>query len=147
MSYKAIVRLAKEFVLAVNGMVIARCTDFSLSIDKETIDITSFDSEGFNEVLGGQKSWNISFGSMVTREYGSGAPTGVQGSGVFDNLFDHLISTEADYPVTVGLGDPNGGTASYEGLGILSNLSLDGAVGDKITYSGTIEGSGKLARV
>ena len=144
----AIVRLAKEFVLVVNAMVIARCTDFSLSINKETIDITSFDSDGFNEFIGGLKNWTINFGSMVTRDYGTGTtPSGI-GSGVYNNLFDHLISSGADYPVDVALGDPNGGTGqSFEGKAILTGLDFDGSVGEKMTYTGSIQGSGKLSRV
>lgn len=146
----AIVRLAKEFVILLHGMVIARCTDFSLSINKETIDITSFDSDGFQELLGGTKNWSISFGSMVTRDYGdstAGGGTGY-GSGVFDNLFDHMISATADYPVDIAIGESDGPTgSSFEGMGILTALSLDGAVGDKMTYTGEITGSGRLSRV
>jgi predicted secreted protein len=145
----AIVRLAKEFVVMVNNMVIARCTDFSFSINKDIIDITSFDSKGFKEKIADLKDWSISFGSMVTREYGTPTSGGTgYGSGVFNNLFDHFLTATADYPVNIAIGDPNGPTGSvFEGKGILQGLSFDGSIGDKMTYSGTIEGSGTLARV
>ncbi len=151
MSTKNIVRLAKEFVVKVDNMVIARCTDFSFSINKSTVDITSFDSEGFDEFIGDSKNWNLSFGSMVTRdgtagEAGAHGATGL-GSGTFDNLFDHMVDTASDYPVTVGLGDELGPTGAYwEGAGIVNDLSFDGAVGENITYSGEIQGSGKIVR-
>jgi predicted secreted protein len=147
MATKAIVRLAKEFVIKVNDMVIARCTDFSLSLGKNTVDITSFDSEGFEEYIADTKNWNISFGSMVTREHGAGTSVGTgYGSGVFLNLFDHWASASSDYPVVVGIGDSGTAQEFFSGYGILTELSVDGSVGDKITYSGTIQGSGKLSR-
>jgi len=151
MSDKNIVRLAKEFVVKVNEMVIARCTDFSFSIDKTVVDISSFDSNGFDEFLGDTKNWTISFGSMVTRDATAGEDTGEHGatglgSGVFNNLFDHMIDSDSDYPVTIGLGDIDTTSQFFEGVGILQNLSFDGAQGDKVTYSGEIQGSGKIER-
>lgn len=148
---KNIVRLAKEFVLTFNNQVIARCDNFGLSLGKNIIDITSFDSDGFEEHISDNRNWSISFGSMVTRDHGTGGATGY-GSGVFMSLFDHWAGSASDYPVDIKLGDtdytPATGTKYdyFEGQGTLSDLSADGAVGDKITYSGTIQGSGKLIR-
>ena len=152
MSALNIVRLAKEFVLVFGDMVIARCDNFSLSLGKNVIDITSFDSEGFEEHISDNRNWSISFGSMVTRDFGTptGGATGY-GSGVFMTLFDHWAGTASDYPVNVVLGDTSATGAggkydAFKGKGTLTDVSADGAVGDKITYSGTIQGSGKLER-
>ncbi len=150
MSAVNIVRLAKEFVLTFNNMVIARCENFSLSLGKNIIDITSFDSEGFEEHISDNRNWSISFGSMVTRDFGATGPTGY-GSGVFMNIFDHWAGTASDYPVNVVLGDTSatavgGKYDAFKGKGTMTDLSADGAQGDKMTYSGTIQGSGKLER-
>ncbi len=146
---KNIVRLAREFVIKVGGMVVARCTDFNLTLGKNTIDITSFDTDGFEEFLADRKNWAISFGSMVTRDYGVGSAHGATGlgSGVLNNLFDLWLSPSGDYPVTVGLGDEDATGNYFTGGGILTELNIDGAVGDKMTLSGTIQGSGKISRV
>ena len=150
---KNIVRLAKEFVIVFNDMVIARCTDFSLSLGDNKVDITSFDSDGFEEHIRDNKNWSISFGSMVTRDYGATAhgATGL-GSGVFMNLFDHWATSASDYPSEIKIGDvdqDSPGTGNkydyFEGNGTIT-LDIDGSVGDKATYSGTIQGSGKLER-
>ena len=144
---KNIVRLAKEFVVKVGGMVIARCTDFSMSVDKQTIDITSFDSGSWDEFIGGNKNWTIDFSSMVTRDFGTACHdnTGL-GSGTFANLFDHLVDDDSDFGATIGIGDSDGPTGSYwEGCGILSGLNFDGSVNAAITYSGSVQGSGELA--
>jgi len=150
MSTVNIVRLAKEFVLTFKNKVIARCDNFSLSLGKNVIDVTSFDSDGFEEHISDNRNWSISFGSMVTRDFGTGGATGY-GSGVFMTFFDHWASSASDYPVDVILGDTDATAAgglydAFAGKGTMTDLSADGAVGEKITYSGTITGSGKLAR-
>ena len=148
-----IVRLAREFVIKVKGMVLARTTNFTMSLGKNTIDITSFDTEGFEDFLADRKNWSISFGSMVTRDYGVGSAHAASGgSGIFNNLFDLWLSPSGDYPVTVGIGqEADGGTVPsgnyFTGGGILTELSIDGSVGDKMTLSGTIQGAGKISRV
>ena len=147
-----IVRLAKEFVLEFNDLVVARCTDFSLSLGDTKIDISSFDSEGFDEHIRGNRNWSISFGSMVTRSHGTptAGATGY-GSGVFFTLFDHWASSAGDYPITVKLGDVdyNPGTGNkyeyFEGSATLT-LDMSGSPNDKATYSGTLQGSGVLKR-
>ena len=143
-----IVRLAREFVLVLHNMVIARCTNFTLNLGKNTIDITSFDTGGFEDFIADRKNWSISFGSMVTRDYGVGsAHQASGGSGVFNNLFDMWLATAGDYPATVGLGDSGQSGNYFTGGGILTELSVDGSVGDKMTLSGTIQGAGPIARV
>lgn len=147
MSTKNIVRLAKEFVVKVKGKIIARCTDFSLSVNRETIDITSFDSDGFVEKLGGNRDWSLSFSSMVSRSVPSAsAPYGLTGigTGTYESLLDMMLAGTSDHPVTVAL---DAGTAGFiEGPGILQSLDMDGSVGDKATYSGNIEGAGRFSR-
>lgn len=148
---KNIVRLAREFVVKIHGMVLARCTDFSATFGKNTIDITSFDTEGFEDFVADRKNWSISFGSMVTRDYGVGsahAATGL-GSGTFNELFDLWLSATGDYPVTVCLGDDSSEAPTghwFEGGGIITELSIDGSVGESMTYSGTIQGAGEIKR-
>ncbi len=149
MSTRNVVRLAKEFVVKIGDMVVARCTDFSFSVNRETIDVTSFDTEGWVEKMSDNKDWNISFGSMVTREIGSADPgwdTGLEGlgSGTYDNLLTHFLTGTADYPVTVALMIGTGDFVS--GPGFLQEMTVDGSVGDKATFSGTIEGGGALTK-
>ncbi len=150
MSTRNVVRLAKEFVVKIGDMVVARCTDFSFSVNRETIDVTSFDTEGWVEKMSDNKDWTLSFGSMVTREataselgYDSGK-TGL-GSGTYENLLDHFLTGTGDYPITVAL-QLDSGSGFIEGPGILQGLDVDGSIGDKATYSGTIEGAGKITR-
>ncbi len=150
MSTKNVVRLAKEFVVKVHGMVVARCTDFSFSVNRETIDVTSFDTQGWTEKMSDNKDWSLSFGSMVTRDAESGDPGYAHGltdigSGTYENLLALMLSATGDYPVTVAL-QLSTGSGFVEGPGILQSLDIDGSVGDKATYSGTIEGAGAITK-
>jgi hypothetical protein len=150
MSTRNVVRLAKEFVIKVGSMVVARCTDFSFSTSRGTIEVTSFDSDAFVEKLADIKDWNLSFGSMVTREIASGQPGWVSGktglgSGTLSNLLDLYLSATGDYPVVVAINE-SGGSAFIEGYGLLQGMNIDGSVGDKATYGGTIEGAGEFVR-
>jgi len=145
-----IVRLAKEFVLKVGNMVIARCTDYTLTIGANIIDVTSFDSDDWEEALSGHKNFSISFSSMVTRDGTATEPYGQTGlgSGTFDNLFDQMAND--NYPFTVALGTQGTGSASghtYSGNGVFESIEMSGNVGDKIVYNGRIKGAGKLSRV
>ena len=145
-----IVRLAKEFVIKYRGVAVARCRDFSLSINKNTVDITSFDTDSWEEYVGDLKTWSISFSSMVTRPSGATTWSGTDApTGTFDGLYMFMVGTTepGDYGATVQLGDfDNKATAIFEGNGILTSLSADGAVGDVISYSGEIQGAGALTR-
>ncbi len=129
------VRLAKEFAIEIDDKTLLRCTDFSFSLGKNTVDITSFDSDGFEEYLADNKNWSITFGSMVQ----DGAA-----DGSFNWLFDHWVHGDQDFPVKVKIGNLTG--EHFEGEGILTDLSMDGSVGDKISSSGTIQGSGEIER-
>lgn len=62
--------------------------------------------------------------------------------------FDSLL-TELEYndtPVKVTLKPNQAGTTYYFGEGILASLSMGVTVGDKVTFSGTLEGTSQLTR-
>lgn len=128
--------LGKSMTLSYNAKVIARCTDFSLEINKEAVDITTLMSAGWKEKLVDLKEWSISFNALVTR----GADATYT---VFDELLAGILTN--DTAVTVVIDDTDGsGTITLTGSAFLTSLSTSIAVGDKVTYSGTLEGTGAL---
>lgn len=58
--------LSKEFTIIYGGEVIAYCTDFSLEINKEIIDITKLGDSWKNKMVD-TKEFKVSFNNMVTR--------------------------------------------------------------------------------
>jgi len=131
--------LTKELILKIGTDTVARCTDYSLSINKETIDITSLDSAGWKEKLVDLKEYAISFSAMVTRGVVSGSETD------FDELLTSFIGTDTALGWTLIDGE-TGFVVSLNGNAFLVSLEPGGSVGDKVTYSGSLEGTGALAQ-
>ena len=58
--------LSKEFALIYGGMVIAYCTDFTLEINKQIVDVTKLGDEWKNKLVD-VKEWKVAFNGMITR--------------------------------------------------------------------------------
>ena len=54
-----------EFGVYIDSTLIAAATDCSLSLNMETIDITTKDSAAFRELLGGLRSGSISCSGLI----------------------------------------------------------------------------------
>ncbi len=132
--------LSKELAILYGTDVVARATDYDFEINGETIDISSLDSAGWKELMKGTKSWKISFNALVTK--GTVAETKAD----YHTLLTDLKTSEA--PVTVGLKHSTAAEFSYEtGSAFITSLKLSGKYGDKVTYSGALEGTGALTTV
>lgn len=129
--------LSKAMTLSYAGKVIARCTDFSLEVNKEVIDITTLQSAEWKEILVDMKSWSVSFNALATR----GADATFT---VYDELLSDVITNDTLVAVAIDDTGPSA-TIAVAGNGFLTAIPMNVAVGDKVTYSGTIEGSGALA--
>lgn len=128
--------LGKSMTLSYGGKVIARTSDFSLEINKEIVDITTLMSAGWKEKLVDMKDWKVSFNALVTR----GADATYT---VYDALLSDLLTN--DSAVAIAIDDTGvGGTISLAGSAFLVSLSTGVTVGDKVTYSGSLEGTGAL---
>ena len=74
-----------DLILSVDGVAIAHATSNSFSSEMATIDVSSKDSAGNQENIGGQKSFTIDFEGL----------TDFSASGYgFDNLFDCLTTEQ-----------------------------------------------------
>ena len=128
-------KLSKEFVIIVSGKTIARCLDFDLEINKETIDLTTLDSGSWREILGDQKSWSVSFNALIPRTVSGSTAT-------YADLLEHIKADGAG--VTIAVGEKAQGGKYEEGVAILTSLSASFSVGDTASFSGTLEGTGAL---
>lgn len=59
--------LSKNFSVIIGGEVVAFATDFSLEINKETIDVTVLRDDGWKQFLVDLKDWSVSFSGLITR--------------------------------------------------------------------------------
>lgn len=110
----------------------------SLSINMDTIDITTKDSSGWNEFIGGAKSFTLSADGLM--DFNS---TGTDTE--FDQLFDQLSGrTAVDFTFT--LASTTSGDYFYTGDGYITSLEVSGGTEDAPTYSVSIQGTGALTQ-
>ncbi len=108
----------------------------SLSMNVDTIDISTKDSAGWRDLLGGQKSFSLSADGLMDFSATAG-DTDV--SELFDQMFDR---TAVDF--TFALSTPAGYTIT--GDGFITSLEISGGTEDAPSYSVSIEGSGALTK-
>jgi Predicted secreted protein len=113
-----------DLVLTVATNAVAHTTSASLNIEMATIDVSSKDSSGNQEVIGGQKSSTIDFEGLT--DFASG------GYG-FEDLFD-LLDNRTEVAWILGVS----GGANWSGQGYITSLTLDAPMEDATTYSGSI---------
>ena len=144
--------LAKELILKIYNVAaaayvtVARSTSYSMEVNKETVEVTSFDSSGWKEFLVDLKDWTLSADGIVLR-------TTEAGSRNYEDLLTDLIGSDAT--MIMQLVNPamytdttDGATYAHEvGNVHLTSMPLTGAIGDKQTYSMTAQGTGELTHV
>jgi predicted secreted protein len=107
----------------------------SLSMNVDTIDISTKDSNGFRDLIGGQKSFSLSADGLMDF-------AGVAADTEVDELFTQAL---ARTPVTFVFGIDDASLYNMSGSGIITSIEVSGGTEDAPTYSVSIEGTGTLA--
>jgi predicted secreted protein len=126
------VLLSKTAAITYGGVAIIKLTGWTLEVNKETVDITNLDSAGWKEFLVDLKDWSISFDGLTTRT----------GNGDYEELLVDMLATDTAVAVTITDSDAS---TTISGSAFLTTLPLTGAVGDKQTFSGNLQGTGALS--
>lgn len=132
--------LTKNLAIFYAGQPVALATEFSMSVNQETIDINTIASSNFDQKIAGKKSFSFSFGALV-------ASTTPAGSVGFNALLDAMLL--ADSPaVEIYITKPSTvtGDVYYRGNAIITSLEFSPSMNDKVTYSATMEGTGVLLK-
>jgi len=111
-------------------------TSCTLSVAADTIDISNKDSDGFRDLLGGQKSFSLSADGLMDF-VSTGSTTDP------DELFTALLARNP-LGFTFALATPAG--YKWTGEAILTSLEVTGGVEDAPTYSVSLEGTGTIAK-
>ena len=125
---------------------IGRSTGYSLEVNKETVEVTSFDSAGWREFLVDLKDWAISADGVVLRATESGTEN-------YEQILTRLIGSDATMIIQVAnpamYTDATDGSLYAHEVGAfhLTGLPLTGSLGDKQTYSLSGTGTGALTLV
>lgn len=127
-------------VQAVNGAAdefkLMHSTSCSLSVNADTIDVSTKDSQGFRDLIGGQKSFSLSADGLM--DFASTLSTTDT-----DELFTNMMN-RTSVTFTFAL-DVQAGY-KYTGSGFITSLEISGGMEDAPTYSVSIEGTGEISQ-
>ena len=118
-------------LLYVDTVAVSSTTSHSLSFEMATRDATTKESAGNEEILPAMRSWSCDFDSMVAFDDTKG----------YEELRLLIANRTEVYVVftSTEAGDPR-----WSGQAYLTSLSMDAALEDTVTMSGSFKGTGEL---
>ena len=121
--------------IKVDGNKILNSTSCSLSLSADTPEATTKDSNGFQDLIVGVKSGEISFEGLVAYDSGSGSQIG--------DISDELISgTQVTWEFSTDVS----GDDKYSGTGFISSIEITADMESPVSYSGTIVTTGTITQ-
>ena len=120
----------------VDGNKMLNSTSCSLSLSVDTPEATTKDSGGFQDLIAGVKSGEISFEGLVAYDAVSGS---VQIGDISDEL---LAGTQVTWEFSTDVS----GDDRYSGTGIISSIEITADMESPVSYSGTIVTTGTITQ-
>jgi predicted secreted protein len=114
---------------------IAHSTSASISFNNDLRDVTTKDSAGFQENIGGLKSFELS----------SDALQDINADLDFKEFYDD-INERNEVIVRFAERATSGTDVKWEGSGYISSLSMDAGIEENVTYSVTITGTSSVVK-
>lgn len=114
----------------VGGTIIAAATDCSLSLNMDTIDITTKDSAGYRELLAGLRSGSMSCNGLIDYQSAN------------QDTVDLVTAWTNRTSLTLKFSNEITGDQSYTASGFLTSLEQSGGTEDTATYSASFELTG-----
>lgn len=122
---------ASKLKILVGMIAINNLTDCEMTVDGETIDVTTKDSAGWAEFLPGVKNWTMSGSGILDFSAYEGPKE------IFNDLVNGAIAT-------VRFSTSITGDTQFAGSGIYTNLGITAGLEDKVDFSFSIQGTGPL---
>ena len=121
--------------IKVGGSKLLNSTSASMSLTLDTPEATTKDSGGFQDLIAGVKSGEISFEGLVAYDSGSGVQIG--------DISDELISgTSVSWEFSTDVS----GDDKYSGNGFISSIEITADMESPVSYSGTIVTTGTITQ-
>jgi len=127
--------LSKQFSIVLDSSTLGCATDFSLTVDKDLIEISCLDATS-KQSMPDLYSWKVDFSGMVLR-----TATVDSGKASVETLMNLILS---DASVACHLLPDVSANAYYTGAGYIQNVSISGGTGSPVTFSASVTGSGPL---
>jgi len=120
-----------NLILSIEGTTVGHTTSCSISLSTDLPDATTKDSSGWNEVIAGVKSGEISFDGLV--DYSDSANA--------NEIADYLI---AGTQVTCVFGTSTSGERIYTAEGYVNSIEISAEMESPVSYSGSITLTGAV---
>lgn len=122
-----------NIAITLGGTAIANATECSVSLNQETIEVTTKDSSGNRELIPGLKSGSMSVSGLqeVSGANGIKALTSTFNTGAAVNLVFDQTATDGE---------------TFSASGILTSLEMSGGTEDAPTYSASFELTGAITK-
>ncbi len=122
-----------SLILKIEGTALGHTTSCSMTFNADLPEATSKDSSGYQELITGVKSGEISFDGLVAYDDTANAI----------ELADYLI---AGTQLTCIFGTAASGDAVYTAEGFLSSIEMSAEMESPVTYSGSISTTGSIVK-
>ena len=120
-------------------------TEGSISMNMETRDITTKESAGYRELLGGLRSASLSFSGLVD------SALTAEGDLAFlmDHITGHATAADARQPTNVVFGfdagtDTTANDSLFSGEALITSIEVSAGTEDNVTVSATLEFTGAI---
>ena len=122
-----------NLILKIEGATLGHTTSCTLTLNKELPEATTKDSSGFQEIIAGVMSGEISFDGLVAYDDSSNAI----------EMSDFLL---ARTQLTCVFGTAITGDAVYTAEGFLSSVEMSAEMESPVSYSGSISLTGAITK-
>jgi len=131
---------SKQMSVVIDGSTLLCATDFSLSVNKDMIEIACLGSTGAKQQVPDLYGWSVSFSGMVMR-----TSTVTSGYASVESVMENILST-ANPSVGIYILPDVSANSYWSGAGYFTSISYEGGVGSPVSFSGEITGDGALTR-
>jgi predicted secreted protein len=125
----------KKMLVLVGGVAIGATKSFTLTVNSQTIDTTTKDSDAWGESLYGSKDWNVSVDGLYDPDDPMNA----------EEIFDAIVG-DTRLLLEMAVIDGTGGGLVFKGYANASGLTVGASYNDAVTFTGTLQGDGKLEK-
>ena len=127
----------------VGGTLVAYSTSATININHSPRTTTNKESNGFEEVMEGLRSWDVSVDALYAWLDPSGSAISNE---TLSEIFTGYIHTRASFTLTFGVTSSTTGDTKYTGTAWVTSASLTAPMEDTATFSVSFQGSGALTQ-
>jgi len=127
----------------VGGTLVAYSTSATININHSPRTTTNKESNGFEEVMEGLRSWDVSVDALYAWLDPSGSAISNE---TLSEIFTGFIHTRASFTLTFGVTSSTTGDTKYTGTAWVTSASLTAPMEDTATFSVSFQGSGALTQ-